>query len=286
MAKSRRQLSENDRLPTMSARGRFLSVLVTIVVALAGFVTVGALPAAASPPIVKYVALGDSYAAGTAAGGFPDCQHGDGGYPALLDSEERIRLRANEACSGATTDEVTDSQLSALNGGTRLVTLTVGGNDLDVSGLATLCLTTPANCEAEILERLDLLDELGRDLRVLYAEVAEEAPKALIVVTGYPHLLEAPPFPQDLVDALNFATNQLNLTIAAAVAAADPTGEKIVYVDVVGAFKGHGIGSPAPFINPPGVPEAFHPNAAGYRAYADVISAELDARLDEQAQLV
>ena len=57
----------------MSARGRFLSVLVTIVIALAGFVTVGALPAAAAPQAVQYVALGDSYAAGTALGSYPDC---------------------------------------------------------------------------------------------------------------------------------------------------------------------------------------------------------------------
>ena len=61
----------------MSARGRFLSFLVTIVMALAGFVTLGALPAAAAPSAVQYVALGDSYAAGTAAGGFPNCLQGD-----------------------------------------------------------------------------------------------------------------------------------------------------------------------------------------------------------------
>ena len=56
----------------MSARGRFLSGLVTVVVALAGFVTLGALPAAATPGTVQYVALGDSYAAGQAAGSFPN----------------------------------------------------------------------------------------------------------------------------------------------------------------------------------------------------------------------
>ena len=50
----------------MRARGRLLSCLVTMVIALAGFVTVGALPAAATPATVQYVALGDSYAAGTA----------------------------------------------------------------------------------------------------------------------------------------------------------------------------------------------------------------------------
>ena len=67
----------------MRARGRLISGLVTTVVALAGFVTAGALPAAAAPSTVDYVALGDSYAAGTAApGSFPNCPHGVGGYPA------------------------------------------------------------------------------------------------------------------------------------------------------------------------------------------------------------
>jgi hypothetical protein len=52
----------------MSARGRFLSGFVTMVIALAGLVTVGALPAAATDSrTVQYVALGDSYAAGQGA---------------------------------------------------------------------------------------------------------------------------------------------------------------------------------------------------------------------------
>ena len=99
----------------MSARGRFSSVLVSIVIALAGFVTIGALPAAAAPKAVQYVALGDSYAAGTALGRYPDCQHGDGGYPALLPLGSRIDLQANFACSGATTSDVVDNQLNQLS---------------------------------------------------------------------------------------------------------------------------------------------------------------------------
>jgi lysophospholipase L1-like esterase len=278
----------------MSARGRFLSGLASLVIALAGFVSVGALPAAANASTIQYVALGDSYAAGTAAGSFPDCQHGDDGYPALLDSEERIHLRANEACSGATTDEVTDSQLSALNRGTRLVTLTVGAANLHLSDLLTVCTQTPASCQGEIIDRLALLPPLGSDLADLYAEVADAAPKARIVVTGYPHLFE-PVNP--LYAAINGAIDQLNTTIAAAVLAADPPGDgdKIFYVDVVDAFEGHGIGCQCtdPFIhnlvdenNQPD-PEAFHPTAAGYVAYRDAISVVLPPEwLDEQAQLV
>ena len=117
----------------MSARGRFLSGLVTVVLALAGFVTAGALPAAAAPKAVQYVALGDSYAAGTALGTYPDCEHGDGGYPALLPLGSRIDLQANVACSGASVSDVVANQLSALTSDTRLVTLTVGAADLDLS---------------------------------------------------------------------------------------------------------------------------------------------------------
>jgi len=258
----------------MSGRGRLLSGLVTSVIALAGFVTVAALPAAAAPSAVQYVALGDSYAAGTAAGGYPDCEHGDGGYPAfLLDLGSRIDLQANVACSGATTFDVVDNQLSALNSNTRLVTLTVGAANLDLSGLLTACTQRPTNCEAEILARIARLPEVGRELTELYTEVAEVAPEARILVTGYPHLFE----PVDpLYATVNAAIDQLNSTIEQAVSVAKDAGINIHYVDVTEQFAGHGIGADPLqlFIYPTG-PEAFHPTAAGYQAYADAIAAAL-----------
>jgi lysophospholipase L1-like esterase len=268
----------------MSARGRFLSVLVSIVVALAGFVTVGVLPAAAAPSAVQYVALGDSYAAGTAVGSFPTCPHNPDGYPALLDSEQSIHLRANATCSGATTSSVADTQLSALKPGTKLVTLTVGAADLGLSAVLTVC-SDPVrtlDCLAVIQNvREVLLPALGGDLTDLYAEVADAAPKALIVVTGYPHLFE----PVNPLSAeINAAIDQLNATIQRAVDtadAADTTDDNIVYVDVTEAFAEHGIFSADPFINATGL-EAFHPNVLGYQAYADAILAELD----EEAQLL
>jgi lysophospholipase L1-like esterase len=171
------------------------------------------------------------------------------------------------------------TQLPALKPGTKLVTLTVGAANLDLSGLLADCTQTPTSCHDEIIERLAQLPQLGIDLTDLYAEVADEAPKALIVVTGYPHLFERV---NPLFAEINAAIDQLNTTIQQAVDAADPTGENIVYVDVTAAFAGHGIGSTTPFINALPSADAFHPNAAGYAAYADVILAELD----EQAQLL
>jgi GDSL-like Lipase/Acylhydrolase family len=288
----------------MSARGRFLSGLVSLVIALAGFVTVGALPAAAATNsrTVQYVALGDSYAAGQGAPPYlNECLQSTKGYPGLLDAEKRIHLRANEACTGATISDVANTQLSALNRGTRLVTLTVGATELNVSAVATACLTgTLEACQREIA-RVQLLlgfcpvnpeapSALDGPLTDLYAQVANAAPNALVVVTGYPLLFELiSGDPNEPIKAeINDATTALNCVIERAVTAAQKaTGADIVYVDVTSRFMGHGIGSPVSFINATG-PDAFHPDAAGYLfGYTAAILAELPpAWLDGQTQLV
>jgi lysophospholipase L1-like esterase len=268
-----------------------------MVIALAGFVTVGAPTAAAGPTgTLQYVALGDSYAAGVGVPPYRDrmCfQSINSGYPALLDPKGRIDLLDNATCAGATTSTV---QLSALTSSVELVTLTVGGNDLGFRGLAGACLDgTPEDCSDAIETAEGKLPVLEIDLTALYGEVAKRAaPEALIVVTGYPHLLESTaPFLPELIAALNFATDELNSTIRKAVDAAeavDPTRDNFVYVDVTDAFEGHGIGSlDDPFINAP-IPneshlEDFHPNAAGYRAYAKAISTAIRDALAKQKQL-
>jgi lysophospholipase L1-like esterase len=281
----------------MTARGRLLSGLVATVIALAGFVTVGAPTAAAGPSdTLQYVALGDSYAAGVGAPPYVSdsgsCLQSNKGYPALLDPKGRIDLQVNATCAGATTTYVAQHLPSELNEDTRLVTLTVGGNDLGFAALAGACLAgTQQQCLKAIEAAEGKLTGLRSDLALLYGQVAYAAPNALIVVTGYPHLVESTaPYDPVLIAALNAATDELNRTIRNAVAdAVDPTRDNIVYVDVTDAFEGHGIGSSDdPFINAPGPtrsPEDFHPNAAGYRAYAKAISAAIRDALDRQKQL-
>jgi lysophospholipase L1-like esterase len=283
----------------MTARGRrFLARLVTTLVAgLAGILSVGVLPAAADTVgIGQYVALGDSYAAGQGGSqhyGDKTCLRSPNGYPALLDAENQIHLRADAACSGATTSDVSDEQLSALKQSTRLVTLTVGAADLGLSRVLAACTPVPptTECQTEINRALALLavppggeSVLGGRLTGLYADVADAAPNALIVVTGYPLLFDHVQG-DDLKTQINRATAALNLTIKTAVESARNSGVNIFYVDVTEAFAGHGIGSSDdPFINATG-PDAFHPNAAGYRAYAKAISAAIRDALDRQKQL-
>jgi lysophospholipase L1-like esterase len=271
----------------MTARGRFVARLVTMLIALAGFVTVGALPAAAgNSGTVQYVALGDSYAAGQGGGDYlNDCLRSLNGYPYLLEPKRRIDLRANAACTGASTSEVSSTQLSEDTG---LVTLTVGAADLDLSGVLAACTAVPpVGCQDAINVALGQLALLGGSLSNLYALVADAAPNALIVVTGYPYLFEIVPGDPTaaIKDQINNAIRLLNSTIQQAVAAAQAAGVNIVYVDVTAEFAGHGIGSKKPFINPDGA-DAYHPNAAGYRAYAKAIFAAIrSAWLDDNKQV-
>jgi lysophospholipase L1-like esterase len=271
-------------------------LVTTLVAGLAGILSVGVLPAAADTVgIGQYVALGDSYAAGQGGSqhyGDKTCLRSPNGYPALLDAENQIHLRADAACSGATTSDVSDEQLSALKQSTRLVTLTVGAADLGLSRVLAACTPVPptTECQTEINRALALLavppggeSVLGGRLTGLYADVADAAPNALIVVTGYPLLFDHVQG-DDLKTQINRATAALNLTIKTAVESARNSGVNIFYVDVTEAFAGHGIdcGCPVPFINPPGTGiNAFHPTAAGYVAYAEAISAVLPSSLED-----
>src|ERR1700712_1174706 len=55
----------------------------------------------------RYVALGDSYAAGRGAGSYlDDCLHTRASYPRLLDKFRGITLTRDASCNGATTVDV------------------------------------------------------------------------------------------------------------------------------------------------------------------------------------
>lgn len=234
-----------------------------------------AVPAqAAPPPKADYVALGDSYAAGQGAAPYadPTCFVSRKGYPAIADNLRAIELTTNAACSGATTGAVVAQVLKGVSATTDLVTVTVGGNDLDTTGLVATCSSLPAQCEGAIAVRAGMLHQalfdpsssaLVQGLAGVVGAVRIAAPNAEIVFTGYPLLFHAP-VEGSLPDVVNDLTVGLNGVIAGV---ALPTDSQ--YVDVTGAFAGHGIGSAEPWINfnPANLsdPANFHPNGEGYR---------------------
>jgi lysophospholipase L1-like esterase len=248
----------------------------------------GSRPSTGKSPVVTYVALGDSYAAGQGAGDYENaCLQSAYSYPELLDAEKHVKLAADASCSGATTLDVTSTQLSALakKKGVDLVTITVGANDLNGGTVAAVCSVAFASteCQAALGQAYALLlppapgvpSEISVRLASTHAAVAAAAPAATILVTGYPYLFETPPPASpghDAIVQLNSAITVLNSTIEAAVAQLAATGVDIRYVDVTAAFAGHGIGSPDPWINAAG-PDVVHPTVEGYEAYAAALEA-------------
>lgn len=245
-------------------------------------------------PVLNYVALGDSYAAGQGAAPYENaCLQSPKSYPELLDDAANIALKADVTCSGATTTTVLTRQLPAVATTVRntwsinLVTLTVGANDLGVGAISAACIvsfTSPA-CQTALSKAQALLtpvapglpSRLALRLSAVYSATALVAPRAKILVTGYPLLFQTPPQSDPnyaIITQLNTATVALNTTISGTVAKLARAGVKIGYVDVVPAFATHGIGSPVPWINSAG-PDIFHPTAAGYQAYAAAVKAKI-----------
>ena len=228
----------------------------------------------------KYIALGDSYAAGQGAGPYlDDCYRSENSYSELAADTKAIKLVTNAACSGRTTQDVVNTQLKRLNKSTELITITAGGNNLRVGAIFTDCsiaMVNPAagpQCDAAIAFAADEIvsKRLARDVIGMIQSVKAAAPHARIVVTGYPYLYD--PIAPGQTDPTSLfiykatlLADGLNGSIAAAAWA---TGAE--YVDVRAAFAGHGINSAAPWINLDRAalssPDNFHPNAKGYEAY-------------------
>jgi lysophospholipase L1-like esterase len=266
---------------------------------------VGAKPAGAA-----YVAVGDSFAAGTGIPPYEDyvCLHSTtGAYPTLLSEWGRLKDVSDVTCAGASTEDI-DLQLSAADIGpfTRTVTVTLGGNDLGWTHVLEVCLTDSTTCSAAIAAASAKLDDVAMGVQEVIDAVVAEAPRAEIYVTGYPYLFgdfsgnclvgEAPAIVEDQVvqvpvfvsqtsaSLFNGATTALNGAIAAGVAySANPDA---TFVDVSAGSLPHGVcGSEAPWINGlsfvPGtdtpMPKSFHPNLEGSQAYADAIEMAIKA---------
>jgi lysophospholipase L1-like esterase len=248
-------------------RAAFAAGLATLALALG----TAAGPATAAPALA-YIALGDSFAAGQGAGSYLDaCLRSPDSYPADAVEKKAVRLAINAACQGSTTEVVVATQLERLNKSIAVVTITAGGNNLDTTGLLAVCTPDPASpdCLQGLQERSIVLAQasvnsgsLYQSLLTMVSAVKNKASDARVYVTGYPLLFHSPSIPAEAI------ANQLTLGLNLAVKnAAEAAGAR--YVDVAGAFIGHGIGSGDQWINGPeaGATDAYHPNAAGYRAY-------------------
>lgn len=162
------------------------------------------------PPYSHYVAMGSSFAAGpgvdTIEIGTPlRCTRSVSNYAHQLAQQRNLRL-TDVTCSGATTEHVLGpwrelpAQLDALRTDTRLVTLTIGGNDLGfMSGLiGATCLSRglqaryPSSmCRPPAQPDQTTYDALKSRLHEIVLEVRGRSPDATLVFIDYATVLPA-----------------------------------------------------------------------------------------------
>lgn len=151
---------------------------------------VAAAPAGAAA--LNYVALGDSYASGVGSGSYlassGDCLRSTRAYPQLWANAHQPSSYTSVACSGAKTTDVTANQLSALSPATTLVSITIGGNDVNFAGVMEDCvLYSTDTCVSEV----DAAENTARTklpgwLDTTYNGIRSHAPNARVVVVDYP----------------------------------------------------------------------------------------------------
>ncbi|MFF7246770.1 SGNH/GDSL hydrolase family protein [Embleya sp. NPDC008237] len=309
-ARTRSRLHSSPRKPSRRLRGFARGAAAAIAagaLVLAGLVA-GTAPAGAADRQV-YVALGDSMASGPL---IPDvtgplaCGRSTNNYAHLLAARLNVAELRDVTCSGADSNDMTSPQhlslagvdmgeappqFDALGTDTTLVTLTIGGNDVGLVGVAQGCATlnpfaTPCRDEwtAGGVDRIaQRIDAFAPKLGAVLTGIHQRAPHARVVVTGYGLYIKPggcwPYQPVLGVDAdyLQGSVNRLNATIAAQAGAHGAD-----YVDVAGPSAGHDAcqAPAAKWVEgyvPTDLAAPLHPNRRGEANYATIIATHIPA---------
>ena len=247
---------------------RRLAVLALISVALVVSLTTGSPVGAATAD--NYVALGDSYSSGVGTNSYTlnaSCQRSTYAYPYLL-SQQRANTSLNfVACSGATTDDVINNQISAVNSSTTIITISVGGNDLEFGKIVSDCVQF--DCNARLTStRSSAESTLTPKLNAVYAAIkGRMAPGARVVVVGYPRLFST----ASCFGTLGITTSERSNGNLLSDEIDRITGLRaaaygFTYKSATTAFTGHAVCSTSAWINGLNLfnsGESFHPTRAG-----------------------
>ncbi|MFF1816614.1 SGNH/GDSL hydrolase family protein [Kribbella sp. NPDC058245] len=273
--------------------------MLTAIATTAGLVVGGLVPlqAVAAPPMV-YVAMGDSYAAGSLvlpAKELLTCARSAVNYPSLIAKDLQPATFRDVTCGGATTTHFANPQpgiiagtaapqYDALSADTTVVSVGIGGNDIGLVGLAFSCVNllpegVGTSCKATntaggVDKLAQKIDAFAPTYGTVIAQIRQRAPHAKILMVGYPTGIRkggcwpvVPVWSQD-ADYLQAALTRLNKRMAEQAAAHGAT-----YVDLATPSVGHDMCKPAgtrwiegliPSVTTNGL-VPLHPNAAGLR---------------------
>jgi hypothetical protein len=256
---------------------------------------VASTPSQAAPGRLRYVALGDSYSA--ASGVLPPdpssplCARSTSNYPHVIAKAIGARL-TDVTCGAAETKDLFGSQypgvapqLDAVTARTRLVTMTIGGNDNNTfigaivacaaAGLSTLGQGSPCRDQYGHSFTGDIRQKTYPALKRSLRAVMKRAPRARVAILGYPWILprtggcfDKMPVASGDVPYLRGIQATLNDAVRRAAAATGAT-----YVGFGRASEGHdacqavGVRWIEPVLQGTN-PVVVHPNALGERHLA------------------
>jgi lysophospholipase L1-like esterase len=274
MSRSRRAPFKEEPVPSRPRHVRRPRLFIAGgALAAAALGLLAAAPAASAQSSVSYVALGDSYSSGVGAGNYTSssgsCDQSPNAYPQLWANANAPASFVNETCSGATTSSVISTQLGALNSGTSLVSITVGGNDVGFSSVMETCvLESTSSCVSAVdNSENEVATQLPGELNSVLGDIKADAPSARVVVLDYPQLYDLSKSSSCIGlsttdrTALNQGASELDSAVQAAAAR---YGD--VFADVQSQFAGHQICDSSSWlhsVNFLDIDESYHPTASG-----------------------
>jgi lysophospholipase L1-like esterase len=240
----------------------------------------------------QYVAMGSSYAAGYDINpqepGSSPCDRSLIDYPHLVASKLHLRLD-DVSCGGAVTANALNTpqgkqppEIDAVTSQTRLVTMTIGGNDVDYVASALECgLLGPLCLDAANQQTINAeFRKLPHSLESLIAAIRAKAHAVTIVLVAYPRLV--PPKP---CAALNYTPDATRLvaSIGARLEQVFRTVTRATHIlladpYVLGADHGPCAGDQRWIVGlVPDNGAPYHPTAAGHREMARLVERALEA---------
>lgn len=249
-----------------------------------------------------YVNLGSSFAAGSgigpaSPGGAARCGQSARNYASLLADQLHLSLD-DVSCGGARTEHILKPwneippQINAVSDITRLVTVTVGGNDVSyvtnlfanscprdgeftLNGRVMPCFQKKAIAEEDFTQ-------LEASLRQIAREISARAPQAQVIFVQYvtlvpDRLCAAVPLSQDEADRIRLIGERLakvTATVAEESGAMVLPADQLSIGNTVCDAEPWSIGASLTPDNAEGMP--WHPNARGHEVIADQLREMLD----------
>lgn len=252
-------------------------------------------PAAVAAAGLEHVAMGSSFAAGP---GIPPTQPGSGAaacarsannYPSIVARDTGANL-TDVSCSGATTANLLTAsqngqppQVQAVNASTRVVTVTIGGNDVNYLGSINTysCQTSGgANCGSVDQDAInETFPSLAGRIENVVNAIHSAAPQAHVYLVNYFTILPDSGVCTDVPltgDQAAFERSIASRLADATATAAAATGADLV--DLAAASHGHDACAADPWVEtyrPAAGRSTYHPNEAGMRAAASLVESAL-----------